>query len=86
MEKIEEVIQTNLTGLIHVTRKAFHLMEKSNDFGIIVNIGTIFGHGVPITDINLNIYPGTKVVNRSVFLNLLWLPKSLLELVLGSFG
>jgi short-subunit dehydrogenase len=61
MDKIEEVIQTNFTGLVHMTRKAFHLMEKSNDYGIIVNIGSVAGHGVPVMDMKFNVYPGTKV-------------------------
>lgn len=61
MDKIEEVIQTNLTGLIYVTRKAFHLMDKSGDYGIIINIGSVAGHGVPIMDFKFNVYPGTKV-------------------------
>jgi short-subunit dehydrogenase len=61
MDKIEQIIKTNFTGLIHMTRKAFHLMEKSNDYGIIVNIGSVAGHGVPVMDFKFNAYPGTKV-------------------------
>jgi short-subunit dehydrogenase len=62
MDKIEQVIQTNFTGLVHMTRKAFHLMEKSNDYGIIVNIGSVAGHIVPFMDIKLNVYAGSKVI------------------------
>lgn len=57
---IEQVVQTNLTGLIHVTRKAFHLMKKSNDYGLIINIGSITGHIVPNIDLNFGVYPATK--------------------------
>jgi short-subunit dehydrogenase len=61
MDKIDKIIKTNFTGLVHVTRKAFHLMEKSNDSGMIINIGSIFSHGVPWSDLNINVYAGTKV-------------------------
>lgn len=60
LEKIEEVIQTNFTGLVHCTRKAFHLMDKSGDYGIIINIGSVVGHIIPLMDLSHNVYPGTK--------------------------
>jgi NAD(P)-dependent dehydrogenase (short-subunit alcohol dehydrogenase family) len=41
MDKIEEVVNTNFLGLVHVTRKAYRLMEASNDYGIIINISMI---------------------------------------------
>lgn len=62
---MEQVIQTNLTGLIYCTRKAFHLMDKSNDYGIIINIGSIAGHTVPVLNFKFNIYPGTKHAVRA---------------------
>lgn len=66
LEKIEQVIQTNFTGLVHCTRKAFHLIEKSNDYGIIINIGSIAGHGVSSSlDFKFNVYPGTKHAVRA---------------------
>jgi NADP-dependent 3-hydroxy acid dehydrogenase YdfG len=61
MDKIEEVIQTNWTGLVHVTRKAYHLMEKMDDFGIIINIGSISSHSIPSWYFKFNVYAGTKV-------------------------
>jgi NADP-dependent 3-hydroxy acid dehydrogenase YdfG len=61
MEKIEQVIQTNFTGLVYVTRKAFRLMDKSNDYCMIVNIGSITGHSVPAYGFKFNVYPSTKV-------------------------
>lgn len=57
---IEQVIQTNLTGLILASREAFRLMKKSGDYGLIINIGSITGHGVPNIDLNWGIYPATK--------------------------
>jgi short-subunit dehydrogenase len=63
MDKFEEIIQTNFTGLVQVTRKAFHLMQKSNDYGMIINIGSVYSHGVPWIDFNANVYAGTKVQN-----------------------
>jgi len=65
LEKIEEVIQTNFTGLVHCTRKAFHLMEKSGDYGIIINIGSIAGHVIPGMEFKFNVYPGTKHAVRA---------------------
>lgn len=65
MQRVEEVVQTNFTGLVHCTRKAFHLMEKSNDYGIIINIGSVAGHGIPSLDFKFNVYPGTKHAVRA---------------------
>jgi len=65
IDKIEEVIQTNLTGLVHCSRKAFRLMEKSDDYGIIINIGSITGFYIPNAGVNYNVYPGTKHAVRA---------------------
>jgi NADP+-dependent farnesol dehydrogenase len=62
-DKINEVINTNFSGLVHVTREAFKLMKKSNDYGIIVNINSNAGHKIPFpvnTDISHNVYHGSK--------------------------
>lgn len=59
-EKLNKVIDTNFTGLVHVTRGAIKLIKKSNDFGMIVNINSVVGHKVPFMDLSLNIYPPTK--------------------------
>jgi NADP-dependent 3-hydroxy acid dehydrogenase YdfG len=61
MEKMEQVIQTNFTGMIHVTRKTFPLMNKSDDHGMIINISSVTGHSVPAYGFKFNVYPGTKV-------------------------
>lgn len=70
IEKIEEVIQTNFTGLVHCTRKAFHLMDKSGDYGMIINIGSVGGHNIPLIDFKYNVYPGTKFAVRRNFCNI----------------
>jgi NADP-dependent 3-hydroxy acid dehydrogenase YdfG len=67
MEKIDKIIKTNFTGLVHVTRKAFHLMEKSNDYGMIINNGSICASGVPRNGFNPNVYVGTKVEYLRMF-------------------
>lgn len=65
IEKMDQVIRTNFTGLVHCTRKAFRLMEKSNDYGIIINIGSIASHTVPWMDFKFNVYAGTKHAVRA---------------------
>lgn len=62
---MEQVIQTNFTGLVHCTRKGFHLIQKSDDYGIIINIGSIVGHYVPNGEYKFNVYPGTKHALRA---------------------
>lgn len=62
-EQINEIIQTNFTGLVHVTREAFKLMKKSNDYGMIVNINSNAGHKIPFPsnpNVSHNVYHGTK--------------------------
>jgi len=44
--KMNEVIDTNLRGLLHCTRKAYTLMKKSNDYGLIINMNSVLGHMV----------------------------------------
>lgn len=65
MQSFEQIIQLNFTGLVHFTRKAFHLIEKSEDYGIIINIGSIVGHAVPNSGPGMNVYPGTKFAVRA---------------------
>lgn len=71
----ENVINTNLTGLVHVTRHAYQLMKSSDDYGMIVNINSIVGHSVPFPsdgDSNGNIYPGTKFAVTATTEVLVW--------------
>lgn len=62
-DKISEIINTNFTGLVHVTREAYRLMKKSNDYGMIINVNSNAGHKVPFPmnpSISHNVYHGTK--------------------------
>lgn len=62
-DKLDKVINTNFAGLLHVTRAAYSLMNKSDDYGIIVNINSVVGHIVPFPadgESHSSIYPGTK--------------------------
>jgi len=61
--KINEIINTNFSGLVHVTREAYQLMKKSNDYGMIININSNAGHKVPFPinpNISHNVYHGSK--------------------------
>lgn len=60
-----DIINTNFTGLVHVTRHAYLLMKKSDDFCKIINICSITGHNVMSFMNNFegqeaNVYHGTK--------------------------
>lgn len=62
-DKISEVINTNFAGLVHVTREAFRLLKKSQDYGMIININSNAGHKVPFPtnkDVSHNVYHGSK--------------------------
>lgn len=63
-EKIEKIVNINFLGVVHCAREALRIMQKSNDFGIIVNtcsISGIFNKYPPTT----NIYGPTKHAVRS---------------------
>lgn len=62
-DELDRVIRTNFNGLVHATRHAFQLMNKSNDFGMIVNINSVAGHSTPFPRDGksvVNVYNGTK--------------------------
>lgn len=63
-DAINRTINTNFTGLIHCTREAARLMKKSNDYGLVVNIGSIVGHIVPFPN-PFSMYPATKYAVRA---------------------
>lgn len=58
--KINEVINTNVNGLVQCSREAFRLIKKSGDYGFIININSVLGHYVPFMKLSMNIYPPTK--------------------------
>lgn len=64
--KLNEVIDTNFTGLVQCTREAFRLMKKSDDHGFIININSIFGHSIPMLEFSMNIYAPTKYAVTAV--------------------
>lgn len=66
-EQLTSVIDTNITGLVRVSREAYRLMKKSEEHGIIINIGSVAGHIVPnIENFLFNVYPGTKHAVRAI--------------------
>jgi NADP+-dependent farnesol dehydrogenase len=64
-EKINTVINTNFTGLVHCSREGVRLMKKSNDFGLIINIGNSISNGIPFFgEVQSNVYmPSKAAVN-----------------------
>lgn len=58
-EKINNTIDINFRGTVHVTREAVRLMRKSKDNCMIVNISSMFGHVIPFPMIG-NVYTPTK--------------------------
>jgi NADP+-dependent farnesol dehydrogenase len=64
-EVITSTINTNFLGLVRVARRAYKLMKKSDDFGIIINIGSVFGHNASI-EYSFNVYSSTKFAVRAV--------------------
>lgn len=57
--KINNTIDINFRGTIHVTRESVKLMRKSNDHCMIINISSMFGHVIPFPMIG-NVYAPTK--------------------------
>lgn len=55
-----KVIDTNFRGLLVCTRKAYHLMSESNDYGLIININSVAGHTIPFVSFSMNVYSSTK--------------------------
>ena len=64
-EIISSTINTNFLGLVRVARKCYKLMKKSDDYGIIINIGSNAGHNASLNFL-LNVYPGTKFAVRAL--------------------
>lgn len=56
-EVIVNTINTNFLGLVRVSKNAYKLMKKTDEYGIIINIGSIAGHNASM-DFALNVYPG----------------------------
>ncbi|XP_053689237.1 farnesol dehydrogenase-like [Sabethes cyaneus] len=58
-QKVREVLDTNVMGLVLCSREAFQSMKKRSVDGHIVHINSIAGHQVPNFP-RLNIYPASK--------------------------
>lgn len=58
--KLNETIDTNFRGLVQCTREAYNLMDKSDEFGLIINISSIAAHSVPFMTFSSNVYSATK--------------------------
>lgn len=63
-EMINNVINTNLNGLVHCTRKAVGIMKKNGNPSIIINIASTLAHSIPFLNFSTNIYPATKFAVR----------------------
>lgn len=61
-EKIQQIIDTNFSGLVNCTHEGFQMINKSNDYGMIININSNAGHRVffPPQGMSHNVYHGTK--------------------------
>ena len=64
--KLNEVINTNVNGLVQCTREAFRLIKKADDYGFIININSVLGHYIPFMQLSMNIYPPTKYAVTAV--------------------
>lgn len=58
-EKLNAVINTNFTGVVHCTREGVRLMKKSEDYGLVVNVNSVAGHIIPFGQ-GVNVYAPTK--------------------------
>jgi NAD(P)-dependent dehydrogenase (short-subunit alcohol dehydrogenase family) len=63
--KVDNVLDVNLRGTIHCTREAMKLMVKSDDYCLIVNLCSIFGHIQPYLGYSLGVYHTTKHAIRA---------------------
>ncbi|KAL7048557.1 hypothetical protein ACKWTF_003392 [Chironomus riparius] len=59
-KKMNEILDTNVRGLTHVSREAYRLMKKSDDYGMIININSVVGHQLPFTGFSMSMYGASK--------------------------
>lgn len=64
MEQLTSVINTNFTGAVQCSREAIRLIEKSCDYGLVVNINSIAGNYVPF-QMGSNVYAASKHALRA---------------------
>lgn len=66
-DKLNAVVDTNFTGLVHCTRVAYRLMKRSDDYGVIININSVLGRTIPFSqEPRLNLYTPTKYALTAV--------------------
>lgn len=58
--KLNDIIDTNVRGLLQCTREAFRLMKKSDDYGLIINMNSVYGHVIPFAPELFSIYAASK--------------------------
>lgn len=58
-EKINSTIDINFKGTVHCAREAVRLIRKSEDYGMLINIGSMFAHVIPFPIVG-NVYAATK--------------------------
>lgn len=63
-DQLNKLIDTNLTGLIHCTREGVKLIRKSDDYGMVLNVGSILDASIPFPNPS-SIYPATKYAVRA---------------------
>lgn len=64
-KKLTSVMDTNVNGVVYCSRQAYRLIEKSNNYGIIINISSILGRIQPATA-DYNLYPPSKFAVNAI--------------------
>lgn len=64
MEQLNSVINTNFTGAVQCCREGIRLIEKSCDYGLVININSIAGNYVPF-GMGSNVYSASKHALRA---------------------
>lgn len=64
MEQLNLVINTNFTGAVQCSREAIRLIDKSCDYGLVININSIAGNYVPF-GFGTNVYAASKHALRA---------------------
>lgn len=66
MKELQNLIDLNFTASIRCARLAFKSMQARDTFGYIININSVYGHGVaPFAadeTIHIGVYPGLKKI------------------------
>lgn len=64
MEQLDAVIKTNFIGSVQCSREGIRLIEKSCDYGLVININSIAGNYVPFM-MGSNVYAASKHALRA---------------------